>query len=559
MTDVIYPTADFAADEFHQKYGFNDIKSDFVLSYGAAGRKTFDTGLAMNLLSKATISYDQAHNQPAADKYINSYNTLMDQFNVVLQHSDHPVAKLLGGVSGFVSQPSTAIAGAGLSSFIGKKSAGFMANLAGNRLASLGLRTTLTATEAAAVTAPEAISHAYLAQSTPLRDNYNYMDSLREVGQNFFLGGMIHLGIVEPISAALEHISKPYVPPVKVATTESMREATGKVEEQLMNEEEPNARAELHQGFNDQRNSMQDPSVEEVRKSMTDVQDRISKDDEKIAKLKTEAAKPVEPTESLSAFKIADRINRIELKVREDRTPLEIDLLKKLPRNEIIDELGTALKKHELLLTPEEDDLINNLQQSRNTSIKNERKIIEDRTKNYQEKIDNIKNRARKLKDAGKKQEANKLLKEIVEPQKRINQLSERLKSFEEKPTTHNEKILRKIDKLEDRRARMQDSLDKHQQALDVLEEPKTTVDPEESATKPLYYSDTDPISDADKITPEEEESGIPPGIDIKEVDFTEKGKKDLETIREEKAELKNYDKLRDAIVRCITNIFYKG
>jgi len=575
MTDVIYPTADFAADEFHQKYGFNDIKSDTALTLVAMGEKTLDTGFAMNELSKGVIAYGEAHNKPAADKFINSYNTIMDQYNTVLQHSNHPIAKVVGGVGGFLGQPmvaagglgvetliadaGVAIKGAGLSSFIGEKSAGFMAHLGESRLAAIGGRSLLTGAEAALVTVPEAISHAYLAQSTPIRDDYNYMDALREVGQNFLLGSVIHLGIVEPIKAGVKHLTKKYTPPVQVATSESMRKAAGKVESDLINDEEPNARAELHQGFNDQRNSGRDPTVEEVRASAVDVREKIAKIDSKIKDLQKEVKEPVKPYETLSAFKIANRIERIEIKPREMRTELEKSLLKTLPRNEIIEELGTAITKHEMLLTPEEDELINKLQKSRTTSIKNERKIIEERTNKYQEKIDTINRRSRKLRDAGEKAKANKLQKDIVEPQRRINKLSERLKSFEEKPTMHSEKVLRKIDALEDQRANMNDILGNHQEALDILQEPKTAVDPKESDTKPMFYSDTDPISDADKITPEEEESGRPEGLDIKESEFSEKGKQELEAVREEKQELSNYDKLMARIVECITNVFYKG
>lgn len=574
MTDVIYPTADYAADEFHQKYGYNDIKSDFALTFAAQAQKIHDTGLAMNLASKALISYDEAHNQPAADKFVDSYNAYMDRFDEVLKHSNHPVAKILGGLFGFASQPLTApltllfgpleagiskITGAGLSSFIGAKSAGFMANLAESRLVAIGGRSLLTGTEAGLATLPQAISHAYLAQSTPIHDNYNYMDILRETGQNFLAGSIIHLGIVEPIRGVLEHITKPYVPPVQLSTTESVREATGKVETQLMNEEEPNARAELHQGFNDQRNFGKDPHVEEVRASATDIQDRIDKTDSKIKDLQEEAKEPIKPSETLSAFKIANRINRIEAKPLEMRTDVEKKILKAFPKNEITEDLQKALLKHETLLTPEEDDLIEKLQKSRTTSIKNERKIIEERTNKYQEQIDTINKRARKLREVGEKAKENKLQKDIVEPQSRINKLSNRLDALQQKTTMHNEPILRKIDKLEDRRVNMVDALDNHRQALDVLQEPKTSVDPQESATKPLFYSDTDPISDAEKITPEEETSGIPEGIDVKEAEFSEKGQEDLESIREEKRELPNYKKLMQGIVECITNVFYKG
>lgn len=568
MTDVIYPTAPFAADEFHQKYGFNDIKSDSWLTFGAAGEKTFDTGLAMNLLSKSIIAFDEAHNKPAADKFINSYNTLMDQFNVVLQHSNHPVAKLVGGISGFITQPTVATGGALLSGFIGAESAGLMANLANSRLLSVGARGLMTGAEVAAVTAPEAISHAYLAQTTPIHDDYRYMDSLREIASNFFITSLIHLGVVEPIGAIFRGVKGRYVKPVQVCTSDSMRKAAGKVEENLMNEQEPNPRSELHQGFNDQRRSGKDPKVEEVRANATKIEDDIREVDTKIAELKEKAKVPVEEPEPLSAHDIANRLERIEAKPEEARTPLEKEMLETLPRTEIIENLKKALPKIETEIKPEEEELIQKLRKKPQASVKNEKEMMEERISKLQDEIKERKAKVEKFEKARKKgvevsptllKQTEKLEKEIKLRQEKIDEFKNRNRAIE-KPPKYDEKTLKQIDKLEDQRAELTDKLDNHKTAIDVLTKPLTNVDEAEGIDKPLFYSDTDPISEeAAKISPEDEINGIPEGVDIKEEDFPPEQKKQMEAVKDEIDNLPNYKKLLDGIANCITQFFYKG
>ena len=288
-----------------QKYGEENMPASRLQGMGAAGEET----LLHGALASALTAYSLDDKTPAESaEFLKSrqqtFNALEDIQHRMPDGWYSTFNRGIGDIGGFATQPVTAAVGAITGPFLGELGEGIAAKLVSNKIAQMGIKAVIRGGATTAISsAPGNFARAALDENTPIQDDYNYLDAMKDTAYNSLYGSSFDIG-GQAIGHFMHHLrgnlTQTMMPNsgklksninalglkkgmVQFADPGELRKGFDQAAAQIDNDKKVDVSLQAKRAFNAQRAAGVDPSLQDISDNVDTLNGHITNLDSQIA------------------------------------------------------------------------------------------------------------------------------------------------------------------------------------------------------------------------------------------------------------------------------------
>lgn len=292
-------------DPLVQKYGAENMPSSQLEGLGAAAATELFHGVTANELTGHVLdSYSPKEQASLIESRQQTFNALQDIQNRMPDKWYSTFDRGVGSIGGFAVDPVTDAVFAATGGVLGEAGTSLAAKITSNQIAQMGIKAVVRGGGTLAVSSlPNDLSRAKLDASTPIEDDFNYLNAAKNIGSNMLYGSAFDIGgqaIGHFLHYAGDDLQKTEMPnsdllkktindlnlnqgTASVFAPNELRTGMDQAANQIDNDRKIDVELQTRRAFNAQRSLGQDPSVDDVNNNIDILSNHLNDINEQIS------------------------------------------------------------------------------------------------------------------------------------------------------------------------------------------------------------------------------------------------------------------------------------